>query len=301
MGVLNVTPDSFSDGGQLATPDAVLNYASELLSCGADILDLGGESTRPGAEPVSAAEELARVLPALAALRAAFPAAPISIDTYKPAVATAAIRAGADIINDVWGATHGLTSALRAAALAHIAAQSSTPAPLQSFNASTSPPGSPLPPSPMALAAAELGAPLILMHNRPDAAYADFWPDLLADLRLSLALARAAGVPAHQLWVDPGFGFAKSPAQNLEVVKNLSRVAALGYPVLLGTSRKSTLGRVLGGAPAHDRLEATAATVTWGIQQGAAMVRLHDLPAHQRTLKMADALKAGLAWTDDSA
>jgi dihydropteroate synthase len=148
----------------------------------------------------------------------------------------------------------------------------------------------------MARAAAALRCPLILMHNRPDRAYTDFWPDFLNDLRLSLALARAAGVAEHQLWLDPGFGFAKDPAHNLEVVKNLHRVAALGYPVLLGTSRKSTIGLVLDGAPAADRLEGTAATLVWGIQQGASMVRLHDIAAHRRILRMADALKAGLQW-----
>ena len=152
----------------------------------------------------------------------------------------------------------------------------------------------------MAEIAAKLRAPLILMHNRPSAgrqnAYRDFWPDFLDDLRLSLSLARAAGVPEHQLWLDPGFGFAKDPAHNLEVVKNLSRVVALGYPVLLGASRKSTLGRVLDDAPAHDRLEGTAAATVWGIQQGASMIRLHDVAELQRTLKMADALRAGLAW-----
>jgi dihydropteroate synthase len=153
----------------------------------------------------------------------------------------------------------------------------------------------------MAAAAAALRCPLILMHNRPDRAYADFWADFLADLRLSLALARAAGVPAHQLWLDPGFGFAKDPAHNLAVVRDLRRVVDLGFPVLLGTSRKSTLGLVLGNAPPHDRLEATAASLVWGIQQGAAMVRVHDPAALRRTLQMADALQAGLSWSPHSA
>jgi dihydropteroate synthase len=134
------------------------------------------------------------------------------------------------------------------------------------------------------------------MHNRPDKNYANFWADVLADLKFSLALAQAAGVPAHQIWLDPGFGFAKDPAQNLEVLKNLHRLVALGHPVLLGASRKSTLGKVLGGAPAHDRLEGTAATLVWGIQQGCAMVRLHEIAPLRRFLTMADAIKAGENW-----
>jgi dihydropteroate synthase len=306
MGVLNVTPDSFSDGGELPTTRAVVTRARQMLAAGADVLDLGGESTRPGAAPVSVEEELRRVLPALAALRRAFPAAPISIDTHKPAVAAAAIRAGADLINDIWGATHGLTAAQRRTAIKSLtsnsAFRSSSNSKLETRNSpapNRKPPtvnSKPAISSEMASTAATLCCPLILMHNRPDRAYRDFWADFLADLQLSLALARAAGIPKHQLWLDPGFGFAKEPAHNLEVVKNLSRVAALGYPVLLGASRKSTIGRVLDDAPAHDRLEGTAATLVWGIQQGAAMVRLHDLPEHRRTLRMADALRAGLAW-----
>lgn len=270
MGVLNVTPDSFSDGGELPTEQAVLDRARKLLSEGADILDLGGESTRPDAAPVDIQAELARVLPALAALRKNFPYAPISIDTYKPAVAEAAIRAGADIINDIWGGAHGFTAVQRRAAK--------------------------LPPSPMAAVAAQVKCPLILMHNRPDRNYTDYWTDVLADLQMSLTLARTAGVSDHQLWLDPGFGFAKDPAQNLEVLKNLRKITDLGFPVLLGTSRKSTLGRVLDNAPANDRFEGTAATVVWGIQQGCAMVRVHEVAPLRRYIKMADAVRAGLAW-----
>ena len=324
MGILNVTPDSFSDGGQLPNTQSLLDRAAAMLAAGADVLDLGGESTRPGAAPISATEELDRVLPALAALRRAFPHAPISIDTYKPAVAATAIAAGADIINDVWGATHGLTPEQRHAALQLLATpanrklssphpettsaaqqsavsdqQSSSPQP-ETRNPKPETPALPIS-SEMAVTAATLRAPLILMHNRPDRAYGDFWADFLADLRLSLALARVAGVPRHQLWLDPGFGFAKEPAHNLEIVKNLHRVAALGYPVLLGASRKSTLGRVLDDAPAHDRLEGTAAATVWGIQQGAAMIRVHDVPQLRRTLQMADALRAGLNWNNPSA
>lgn len=147
--------------------------------------------------------------------------------------------------------------------------------------------------TPMAEVAARRGCPAILMHNRPDRAYGDFWTDLLLDLGASLALAHAAGVPRHQLWVDPGFGFAKNPPHNLEVLRELRRIAALGYPVLVGTSRKSTLGLVL-GTGVDDRVEAGGATVVWAIQQGAAMVRVHDVREMARFARMADAIKAGL-------
>jgi dihydropteroate synthase len=277
MGVLNLTPDSFSDGGQLTSVQAVVDRAGAMLAAGADVLDVGGESTRPGAAPVSAAEECDRVLPALAALRRSFPTAAISIDTSKAAVAEAAVRAGADIVNDIWGGLQGVTSAERQRLLAAVQA------------------GTAIPPTPMTQAVAALRCPVILMHNRPDRDYGDFWADLLLDLRLSLAVARAAGVPAHQIWLDPGFGFAKNPPHNLEVLKHLDRVVALGQPVLLGTSRKSTLGLVL-GAPVGERLDGTGATLVWGIQQGCQMVRVHDVAPMMRFVRMADAIKAGLAW-----
>lgn len=289
MGVLNVTPDSFSDGGQLSSVNAVVDRAGAMLAAGANLLDLGGESTRPGAQKISATEECDRVLPAIVALRRAWPAVPLSIDTYKADVAEAALTAGADLINDVWGFTHGLDPAQRAAwrASASSSARDSAPrAPL----------AGPRPVSPMAEVAARLRAPAILMHNRPDRAYGDFWTDVLLDLRTSLALAHAAGVPDHQLWLDPGFGFAKDVAQNLAVLRDLHRIVALGFPVLVGTSRKSTLGAVL-GTRVDDRLEASGATVVWAIQQGAAMVRVHDVPEMARFARMADAIKSGLGFT----
>jgi dihydropteroate synthase len=277
MGILNVTPDSFSDGGELPDAAAVLARAERLLAAGADLLDLGAESTRPGATPVPESEELARLLPAIAALRARWPAVPLSIDTAKPAVAAAAIAAGADIINDVWGLMPGATAETRARWLATLEAASRRS----------------LPVPPMAAVAARLGCPLILMHNRPDRAYLDFLPDVIRDLRLSLALAQRAGIPPHQLWLDPGFGFAKSAAQNLEVLKHLDRIVALGHPVVLGTSRKSTLGQVL-GTPVGDRLEGTLVTSAWAIQQGCAMIRVHDVEPLVRAARMADAIRAGL-------
>jgi len=275
MGVLNVTPDSFSDGGKLPSVQAVVDHAGKLLAEGADVLDIGGESTRPEAKHVDAEIELMRVLPALEALRKAFPSAPISIDTYKPEVAEVAVKAGADMVNDIWGCTYGVTAEER---------HHWKPANLH--------------PSPMAQMVAKLKCPIILMHNRPDKNYADFWKDVVSDLSLNLMLAQWAGVAREQIWLDPGFGFAKDPVQNLEVLKNLSRIVALGFPVLLGTSRKSTIGKVLDNAPVEDRLDGTAATVVWGIQQGAAMVRLHEIAPMKKFIKMADAIKAGIEWRE---
>jgi len=280
MGVLNLTPDSFSDGGELASVQAVVDRAGAMLAAGADVLDVGGESTRPGAVPVTAAEERDRVLPALAALRRTFPAAALSIDTYKPEVARAAVAAGADLVNDIWGGLYGVAAATRRVWIAAVRSGAPEPAP---------------PLSPMAAIVAALRCPVVLMHNRPDRDYGDFWADVRLDLRLSLAAARAAGVPAHQIWIDPGFGFAKHPPHNLEILKHLDRIVALGPPVLLGTSRKSTIGLVL-GAPVDDRLDGTGATLVWGIQQGCRMVRVHDVAPMMRFVRMADAIRAGLDW-----
>lgn len=281
MGILNVTPDSFSDGNELPTLQAVVERAGRMIAEGADVLDIGGESTRPGAAVVSATEELARVLPPLTAIRQAWPDVPISIDTYKAEVAAAAVRAGADIVNDVWGLMHELTAAerdrWRTIAQAKDAARG--PAPTR-----------------MAATVAMLGCPVIAMHNRPAPDYRDFWADLLLDLQASLALAAAAGIAPRQIWLDPGFGFAKNVAQNLAVVRDLGRVVALGYPVLLGTSRKSTIGRVL-EADIADRLDGTGATIVWGIQQGCRMVRVHDVAVLRRFVRMADALKQGLDFS----
>ncbi len=279
MGILNCTPDSFSDGGLLPTVDAVVDRAGQMVAEGADVLDLGGESTRPGAEPVSVKEELSRILPAIEAVRRALPDVPISIDTYKAEVAAAAIHAGADLVNDIWGLTHGLSAQERRELLERLIRGE----PVERTTA-------------MAEAVSQLGCPVVLMHNRPDRAYRDFWADVLLDLRLSMALAEAADVAAKQLWLDPGFGFAKDAAQNLEVLRDLSRIVGLGLPVLLGTSRKSTLGRIL-GTEIGDRLDGTGATIVWGIQQGCAMVRVHDVAPMRRYVLMADAIRAGLSFS----
>ncbi len=197
MGILNVTPDSFSDGGLAASPEAAAERAEQLVAEGADILDLGAESTRPGAAPVDAATELARLLPAIAAIRRRLPAIPLSIDTYKASVAAACIEAGADVINDVEGGSHEADQAG----------------------------------SPMARTCARLGCPLILMHRRKEADYKEFWPEILTETSHLIQRARWAGLPPEQLWVDPGFGFGKTPAQNLQLQGNLDR------PELLGTAR----------------------------------------------------------------
>ena len=271
MGILNVTPDSFSDGGQLGSTQAILDRAGAMLEAGADVLDIGGESTRPGSQPLEAQQELARVLPAIEAVRRCWPHVPLSIDTYKADVADAAIGAGADIINDVWGALHGLSSSERRARRSRSSSE----------------------PTPMALVAARQKCPLILMHNRPDRDYSDFIRDVLGDLKMSIATARAAGVEERQIWTDPGFGFAKNVPHNLAVLRDLRRIVDLGPPVLVGTSRKSTLGAVL-GTTVDDRLEAGGATAVWAIQQGAAMIRVHDVREMTRFARMADAIKAGL-------
>lgn len=285
MGILNVTPDSFSDGGQLPSDQHVADRAGEMVKAGADVLDLGGESTRPGAAPVSVADELDRVLPAIAAIRRALPDVALSIDTYKAEVAAAAVRAGCDMINDVWGLAHDIPqrdwstwrTAIRDGRLEGV-----------------EPPA-----SPMAKVAAQTKSPVVLMHNRHDKNYEDFWPDALLDLQARLGLAKRAGIGQHQLWVDPGFGFAKSVRQNLEVLRDLRRIVALGFPVLVGTSRKSTIGAVL-ATEITDRLEGGAATIAWAIQQGCHMVRVHDVREMTRVARMTDAIKAGLTFSTEA-
>lgn len=261
MGILNLTPDSFSDGGACLGVENALAQATKLVTEGADVLDLGAESTRPGATPVSPQEELQRLLPALKAIRAQFPDLPLSVDTRHLQVAEAALTAGADILNDVQGA--GRIDPER--------------------------------PSFASLAAATQ-APWILMHNRKLAANEPFWGAVVGDLQDALARALSAGVKPSQLWIDPGFGFGKTVPQNLSLVSRLNRITALGYPVLLGTSRKSTLGAVLNQPDPLQREPGDAACATWGIAQGAAMIRVHDVAALKPVIKMADALRRGINW-----
>lgn len=252
MGILNVTPDSFSDGGRYNRLDAAVRRAVEMVEEGADVIDIGGESTRPGAVPVSLEEELERVIPVVERVAREVDV-PISVDTYKAEVARQALEAGAHLINDVWG--------LKAD-------------------------------PDMARVAAEYGAPVILMHNRRDPNYRDLMADIVADLRESIALARAAGIPDARIILDPGIGFAKTYEQNVEVMRRLDAIVALGYPVLLGTSRKSLIGLTL-DLPVNERLEGTIATAVLGIVQGVDMVRVHDVKAHVRACRMADAIVRG--------
>lgn len=274
MGIVNATPDSFSDGGECAAPDAARSRATALVAAGADIIDLGAESTRPGSARVDEPEELRRLLPALAAVREALPQTPISVDTYRARVAAAAIEAGADIINDV----HAIGPADGSGA--GIAPGGGVPA--EEFARESV--------YEIGLVAAQLGAPLIAMHNRATPNYANFERDFFDDLRRGIEKILACGVPENQLWLDPGFGFGKTPAQNLRLVADLARVADFGFPFLLGTSRKSTLGIVLDGKPPKERVGGDAACSALGAFHGAACLRLHDVAAHRDTVRVADAI-----------
>lgn len=256
MGILNVTPDSFSDGGEFNTVEAAVAHARKLVAAGADIIDVGGESTRPagvyaeGAQMVSAAEEKARVLPIISRLANELDV-PLSIDTYKAEVAEAAILNGAHIVNDVWGLK---------------------------FDPQ------------MAEVVARYDVPVVVMHNR-EKTFADgpVMHKLIKELWESVDLAHAAGVRDERLILDPGIGFAKTYAHNLEVMHHLQQITYMGYPVLLGTSRKSLIGRTL-ALPIDERVEGTAATVAVGIAKGCRIVRVHDVKEMTRVCRMTDAL-----------
>ncbi|MBX9954980.1 dihydropteroate synthase [Peribacillus simplex] len=249
MGILNVTPDSFSDGGKYNRIDAALKHAERMVNDGADILDVGGESTRPNYERISDEEEIERVAPIIEAISRNIEV-PISVDTYKSRVAEAALKAGAHILNDIWG---GKADSL------------------------------------MSKVAAEYNVPIILMHNRGNMEYGHFVRDVLQDLFESIMMVKDAGVKDENIILDPGIGFAKDLKLNLEMMRNLDKLVSLGYPVLLATSRKSMIGHVL-DLPPSERMEGTAATICHGIQQGCQMVRVHDVKEMARTAKMMDAL-----------
>lgn len=249
MGILNVTPDSFSDGGQYSAVRAAVKHAKQLVVDGADMIDVGGESTRPGAATVSLEEELERVIPIISALSKEVDV-PISIDTYKAETAKRALDAGAHIINDVWGAKADAN---------------------------------------MAKVAAEYNAPIILMHNRPNKKYHQFIPDAIADISESIALVRDSGVQDENIILDPGIGFAKNYNHNIEMMKNLDLFTRLGYPVLLGTSRKSFIGITL-DLPIEERVEGTGATVCLGVSKGCQIVRVHDVKQISRMTKMMDVM-----------
>lgn len=250
MGILNVTPDSFSDGGKYTDVDLAVRHAVQMAQDGADIIDIGGESTRPGFQKIDAEEELARILPVIEAVSREVDL-PISVDTYKAEVARQALEAGAHIINDIWG-----------------------------FREDPE----------MAKVAARFNAPAVLMHNRKDEAYSGgFMPDLLDDLRRSIRIAREAGVPDSHIILDPGFGFAKSMDQHLELMGRLEEICALGFPVLIGTSRKRFIRYTLDVA-VDDAVEGTAATVALAVAQGCDIMRVHDVKQMKRVAAMCDAI-----------
>ena len=252
MGIINVTPDSFSGDALSGDISAVVNQAVRFQDEGADILDIGAESTRPGHEKVSLKEELARLMPALEAV-AKRVELPISVDTYKAEVARHAVDAGAVIINDICGLK--------------------------------------IEPE-LARVAAETGAGLVLMHNQKGTIYQDLLPDLGSSLQTSVKTARDAGVPKENIIIDPGIGFGKTPDQNLEVLAGLNALKVAGCPILVGTSRKSTLGLLL-DLPTDQRVEATAATVSLAIAGGADLVRVHDVKEMVRVCRVTDAVVRG--------
>ena len=263
MGILNATPDSFSGDGILASADdpveAAVAIGRQMVADGADILDIGGESTRPGHHQVTETDERRRVVPIIAALRAALPTTPLSIDTTKPAVAEAALAAGADLVNDVWAVGDDDV---------------------------------------LVRLAADHGVPLVVMHNRGEPRYTTLMPEIIADLQRAIERALRLGVRWEDLIVDPGFGFGKTVEHNLTVLRELAALRMLGRPILLGTSRKSTLGRIL-DLPATDRLEATLATTALGIAGGADLIRVHDVRANLRAARISDAVVRA-NWSPDT-
>ncbi|MFD2681322.1 dihydropteroate synthase [Bacillus seohaeanensis] len=249
MGILNITPDSFSDGGSYNELDAAVNHARKMVADGADIIDIGGESTRPGHIQVSVEEEIKRVVPIIEAISAEINV-PISIDAYRAKTVEAAIKAGAHIINDIWGAKYEPE---------------------------------------MAKVAAETGVPIILMHNRDNRNYTHFIRDVIQDIQESIFICKKAGVQDDKIILDPGIGFAKDVELNIEMMRELDKFVGLGYPVLLGTSKKSMIGQIM-DLPVEERLEGTGATVCYGIQKGCHIMRVHDVKEISRMAKMMDVL-----------
>lgn len=247
MGILNVTPDSFSDGGKFNEMEAAVSQAKKLVEAGADIIDVGGESTRPGAEYVTEEEEIKRVVPIIKAIKKELDVT-ISIDTYKSKTAEEAIKAGADIINDIWGAKYDKN---------------------------------------IAKVAAKYNVPIILMHNREDKPYANLMEDIIKDLQESIDIALEAGVKKENIILDPGIGFAKTYEENLMVMNKCEVIRDMGYPVLLGTSRKSMIGLTL-NLPVNERVEGTLATTVMGIMKGMEFIRVHDVLENKRAAIMTD-------------
>lgn len=249
MGILNVTPDSFSDGGRFNRMDAALRHTEEMLRDGADIVDIGGESTRPGHTMITEEEEIARVVPVIEAVKRRFDV-PISVDTYKSKVAEAALKAGADLVNDIWGFQYDPR---------------------------------------VAQLTAQYGAACCLMHNRREPVYQNFLEELVQDMAVCVQTAREAGVPDDKIILDPGVGFGKTYERNLEAIHHVDVLHALGFPILLGTSRKSVIGLTL-DLPSDQRVEGTVATTVIGVMKGCAFVRVHDVKENKRAIQMTEAI-----------
>jgi len=253
MGILNVTPDSFSDGGNFNSVGQALNHAILMVKEGADIIDVGGESTRPGSDEVGSKEEIKRVVPVIQELKR-FINKPISIDTYKASVAEAALEAGANVVNDVWGLQRDPE---------------------------------------IASVVAKHNVPVILMHNQYNTEYDnDIIDSMIEFFKKSIAIAHEAGIKNEMIILDPGIGFGKNVDQNLEVMRRLDELQVLGYPILLGISRKSIIGNTI-DVPTHDRLEGTIALNAIGIQMGAEIIRVHDIKENVKAAKMIDAVVRG--------
>ena len=251
MGILNVTPDSFSDGGKFNHMDAALAHAEEMIRDGADIIDVGGESTRPGYTKISDQEEIERTVPVIEALKKNFDV-PVSIDTYKSEVAKATVAAGADLVNDIWGLKYD---------------------------------------EQMAQVIADHHVACCLMHNRKNTEYKSFMKDMLDDLSETISIAKNAGIEDDKIILDPGVGFAKSYENNLEAIAKVGRLMELGYPVLLGTSRKSVIGLAL-DLPSDQRVEGTIVTSVYAVQKKCAFVRVHDVKENARAIRMMNAIQA---------
>lgn len=249
MGILNVTPDSFSDGGKWNDRERAKQHTADMINEGAAIIDIGGESTRPGHVQISIQEEIDRVVPIIEMVKKNFDI-PVSIDSYKSAVVEAALKAGADMVNDIWGLKYDR----RVAALI-----------------------------------AKYQVPCCLMHNREKAEYENFLEDMCQDLKDSLAIAKEAGISDDKIILDPGVGFGKTYEHNLTAIHHLERLTELGYPVLLATSRKSVIGLTL-DLPADQRVEGTLVTTVVGVQKKAAFVRVHDVRENFRAIRMAQAI-----------
>lgn len=249
MGILNVTPDSFSDGGKFTCPDSAIKHAVRMFEEGAAIIDIGGESTRPGYTMISEEEEIERVCPVIERLKKELDI-PISLDTYKSKVASAGIAAGADLINDIWGLKYD---------------------------------------SDMAYVIAKAGIPCCLMHNRNEKAYVDFLSECKAELLESVEIGLKAGILRQNIILDPGVGFGKEYEHNLMVLKHLNEFCELGFPVLLGTSRKSVIGLSL-DLPKEERLEGTITTSVIGAMNHCMFLRVHDVKENYRAVKMAEAI-----------